>query len=119
MNAEPPPLYCLFRAGDLGITCYRAVQNDPPRPQDFLSFADLGTRFDWWLAHRAVGVSFWEDIETTAAFAQRRGHPFVAELDLARLDHRTPWARTGAQGHVTIWAPAALLLQGVVRLIGS
>lgn len=116
MAAQPEPLYCVFRADVFSVTCYRAVRNNPPTPQDFLSFADLGTRMDWWEAHRAVGVSFWEDEQKARVLARRKGFPFVAEIDVARTDPRTPWARTGTPGHVTIWASPPVLLQGVVRL---
>ena len=116
---EPKPLYSVYQAGDLSTICFRAVRNNPAQPSDFLSFADLGTRFDWWMAHRAVGTSLWEDWLTALALARRKGFPHVASVDLARADYRTPWARTGVKSHVTVWAPAALLLQAVVNLVDT
>ena len=114
---EPQPLYCVYRAGDLSVPCYRGVRTNPAQVGDFLSYADTGAAFQWWRAHLANGVSAWEDIETADALAARANYPYLAQLDLSRVDEKLPWARVGRPGHVTIWGPPTLLLQGLVAYI--
>ena len=118
-RAGVEPLYSVYAAGDYSVVCYRAVRERPAAPTDFLSHADLGTTFEWHLLHRAVGVSAWTDIGKATVLARRKGYPFLAALDLARADPRMPWAFTGAEGHVTIWAPGALILQAVVEYVDT
>lgn len=114
---EPQPLYCVYRAGDLSITCYRAVSQDPAPLADFLSFIDLSTSFIWWDLHRAAGISAWEKPEQAAALARRKGYPLLAQIDLSRADPELRWARTGARGHITMWGSPPHLLQAVVTYI--
>lgn len=121
MNQDQPPqpLYSVYRAGDRAIVCYRAVRTNPAQPVDFLSFSDVGQNFLWWDMHRAIGVSAWLDPGKAAAIGRRKGLPLVAELDLGRADERLPWAETGPPDHVTLWGPAAVLLQAVVRYVDT
>jgi hypothetical protein len=114
---EPSPLYCVYRAGDAPIVCYRSVRSNPADVGDFISNADAGANFLWTEMHRATGISCWLTLEKCRALAIKRGDPFVAELDLSRADPAMPWAQTGPKQHVTIWAPAAALLQAVVRYV--
>lgn len=116
-GTTPAPLYVVYQAGDLSVVCFRAVTTNPAHPSDFLSHADLGTAFEWHMLARGVGVSAWENQEKAAALARRKGYPYLAQIDLAQADSRMPWARTGADGHVTIWAPGALILQAVVQYV--
>lgn len=112
---ESQPIYCVYRSGARSLVCHRVVQNNPAQVGDFLTFLDSGIKnFDWWDIARAVGVSAWEDAEKAMALARRKGAPWVATLDLARADPRTPWAFTGSPGHITIWAPPVILQPAVV-----
>ena len=113
------PVYCLYRAGDWPIVCYRVVSQRPAQVGDFLSFADLGTTFEWWDFPRAVGVSCWTDLARAGALALKKGMAFVAELNLQHADPRLPWAQTGHRDHVTLWGPPPLLLQAVVTYVDT
>jgi hypothetical protein len=73
--------------------------------------------FDWWDFPRAVGISAWIDQAKAAALAQRKGFPWLAQIDLANAHEKTPWAFTGGPGHVTIWAPGVLLIPAVAGYI--
>lgn len=117
MHAGPEPLYSVYRASAWSIVCYRWVTQRPAGIGDFLSFSEAGTSFEWWDFPRAVGVSFWDDLEKAAALARRRDFPFLAELDLARMPGQTPWAFTGTPGHITVWAPPPLLVAAVVNYV--
>ena len=114
---EPEPLYCVFRAGDRTVVCYRGVSNNPVQVGDFLTFADLGANFEWWEMHRAVGFSAWIEERKALALARRKSLPWLAVLDLAQADPKTPWAFTGGGGHVTIWAPPPFALPSVVSYV--
>jgi hypothetical protein len=114
---QPEPLYCVYQAGDLACVCYRAVRQDPAQPSEFVSYADLGAVFEWYQLHRAVGVSCWVDLEKATALGRRKRYPLLAEIDLARAEPRMPWAYTGTEDHVTIWAPGALILQALVQYV--
>jgi alkylation response protein AidB-like acyl-CoA dehydrogenase len=112
---EPKPLYCVYRVQARSIVCHRVVQNNPAQVGDFLTFLDTGIRnFDWWDIARAVGLSAWVDPEKAAALARRKGRRWIATVDLSRADPLTPWGFTGTSGHITIWAPAPILLPAVV-----
>lgn len=113
----PDPLYSVYRAGDHAITCFRWVSQNPAQVGDFLNFLDAGVGFEWWDIHRAVGVSHWVDFEKAAAFARKKGFRWVAQVDLNQAHEKTPWAFTGRQGHVTIWAPALILIPAVVNYV--
>jgi hypothetical protein len=117
MAARPEPLYSVYRAGAWSVTCYRWVSQSPAPIGDFLSFMEAGTAYEWWDFPRAVGVSFWDDREKASALAKRKEFPLLAELDLARMPEQTPWAYTGASGHITVWGPAPLLVAAVVNYI--
>jgi len=117
MTDEPRPLYIVYRAGDHAVRCFRGVRNQPAQVADFLTFADLAPQVEWWDLPRAVGVSAWTAQEKAAAVAYNRGLPLLAEIDLSRADGRVSWAMTGKKGHVTIWAPALILIPAVVNYI--
>jgi hypothetical protein len=110
-------VFCVYRAGDRPIVCYRGVANNPAQVGDFLTFADLGANFEWWDVPRAVGFSAWDGERKARALARRKNLPWVAMLDLAAADPLTPWAYTGTPGHVTVWAPALIALPAVVNYI--
>lgn len=115
MAAEARPLYCVYRAGDRPVACYRGVSQNPAQIADFLTFADLDIRVDWWDMHRATGVSAWTDEEKARTIAHSKRLVWIARLDLGQADERTPWAFTGRRDHVTIWAPALVLIPAVVN----
>lgn len=83
-----------------------------------MSFSDAGVNFEWWDMPRAMGVSLWDNEEKAAALARRKGFVLLAEVDLARTHEKTQWAYTGAQGHITVWAPAPVLIGAVVNYLG-
>jgi hypothetical protein len=114
IRSKAKPLYCVYQAGDRATVCYRAVRENPAPPTDFLSYLDLGSSFEWWDLHRAAGVSAWTDERKAAALAMQKGMPYLAVIDLARAEPKLRWAETGAQGHVTMWAPAPFILQAVI-----
>lgn len=112
------PWFSVYRAGDLQIVCYRSVSANPAPPEDLLSYAAMGKSYPWSNQILANGVSAWEDAEIARRLAKRvLRHPFLAQIDLAQVDERLPWARTGHRGHVTLWADPPLLLQGVVSYV--
>jgi|SRR5579862_912635 len=112
------PWFSIYRAADLQTVCYRSVSANPAPPEDFFSHATRGRAYPWWKEILAIGVSAWEDREIAAALAKGvLRHPYLAEIDLAQVDERLPWARTGKRGHVTLWADPPLLLQGVVSYV--
>jgi hypothetical protein len=117
MAAEPQPIFSVYRVRDRSVVCFRAVSNNPVQVGDFLTFADLGVNFEWWDTPRAIGFSAWTEEGKARALARRKGQPWVAKLDLAQADPMTPWAFTGAPGHVTIWAPALVAIPAVVNYL--
>ncbi len=114
MPGEPTPLFLVFDGSALDGLLYRIVERCPPTLDDFYSYEALGRPYDRRDFFKGIGVS----MHTTAARAisiARRFHVGrgIAELDLR--DSVVAWARTGGRGHVTVWAPPELLLQGVVQ----
>lgn len=107
------PELVVYRAETDSIVCYRGVRNAPAQPGDFVSFAESRASYQWWNEILAIGVSAW-DTPRAAAAATRNRFPYIATLDLAVAHPEVKWAATRTYGHVTLWAPAPVLLDSVV-----
>ena len=114
MSREPAPLYLVFAGDALDGLLYRIVERCPPTLDDFRSYEVLGRPYNRRDFFKGIGVSMHLTRERAIAIAWHynvgRG---VAEVDLR--GSTIAWARTGGRGHVTVWAPPELLLQGVVQ----
>ena len=114
MALEPSPLFLVFDGSALEGLLYRIVVSCPPILDDFTSYEVLGRAYNRRDFFKGIGVSMHTSRERAVAVAQRfnlgRG---VAALELRTLP--IAWARTGGRGHITVWAPAELLLRAVVQ----
>ena len=88
----------MFAGDALDGLLYRIVERCPPTLDDFCSYEVLGRSYN----RRAISI--------VRRFGHGRG---VATLELRTVP--IVWARTGASGHVTVWAPPELLLGAVVQ----
>lgn len=114
MSREATPLFLVFDGAALEGLLYRIVERCPPTLDDFRSYEALGRPYDRRDFFKGVGVSVHTSHRRAIATARRYGlGRGVSALDL-RVDP-IAWARTGAQGHVTVWAPPELLLRSVVQ----
>lgn len=114
---DAEPAFAVYPGTALTVPIYRVVGSDPAMEGDFLSYAFMGNSYPSEHFFRASGVSC-HLTTRDAARAQRRFRlgPFVAELDV-RTDDKLMWAKTGGPGHVTVWAPPAVLLGYVTRIV--
>lgn len=114
MPHEPAPLFLVYDGSALTGLVYRIVKRCPPTLDDFRSYEELGIPYDRRDFFKGVGVSMHTTRERAIAVARRFGHGHgIAALELRST--RSVWARTGARGHVTAWAPPGLLLEAVVQ----
>ena len=108
------PRFLVYGGDDLGGLAYRIVERCPPTARDFLSYEALGKRYDKRDFFRGTGLS----MHTTKKQSQRIAQTYGAGAAVATLDLRHPsivWARTGGAGHLTVWAPAEILLARVLE----
>lgn len=114
MPRETTPVYLVYPAAALDRAVYRAVERCPPTIKDFLSYEALGRRYDQREFFMGVGVSMHTARKQSAAVARHlRDVAAIAVLDLR--DAPVVWARTGGPDHITVWAPAAVLVERVVQ----
>ena len=114
MSRKTTPLYEVFPGADhLGLA-YRIVQRCPPELNDFLSYEVLERRYDRRDFFKGTGVSMRTSAARARAVARRFSHgDAVAAVDLAA--DGIVWSPTGPRGHITVWAPAELLLARVIQ----
>ena len=108
------PLFLVYRGDALDGLAFRVVERCPPTATDFLSYEALGKHYDRRDFFKGTGLS----MHTTKKRAQRIAHTYGAGGAVAVLDLRHPsivWARTGGAGHLTVWAPAEILLARVLE----
>lgn len=93
---------------------FRIVKQCPPTLDDFRSYEALGKRYDRRDFFKATGISMHTSGERSLEIARRyRTGGAVATVVLEGVP--VAWAATGGRGHVTVWAPAELLLAHVVQ----
>lgn len=93
---------------------YRITERCPPTLEDFLSYEALGKPYDRRDFFKGTGVSVHTTRTRSIAIARRyRTGTAIATLDLRGM--HVAWARTSGPDHVTVWAPADLLLERVVQ----
>lgn len=108
------PLYLVYAGTALEGLVYRIVDCCPPSLDQFLSYEALGKPYDKKRFVRANGVSMFADSDSARAAARRyRLGRAIATLDIRAAE--IVWSRTGGRGHLTVWAPAAMLLDRVVQ----
>ena len=108
------PVYLVYPAVALDHIVYRVVERCPPTIKDFLSYEALGRRYDQREFFMGIGVSMHTARKQSTAVARRRRfEAAIATLDLR--DAPVVWARTGGPNHITVWAPAAVLVEHVVQ----
>jgi hypothetical protein len=108
------PLYLVYPADALDHALYRIVERCPPTTNDFLSYEALGKKYNQREFFKGIGVSMHTTRKQSAAIARRfRDVAAVAKLDLR--DAPVVWASTGGSGHITVWAPAAILVDRVIQ----
>lgn len=107
------PLYEVFPGSALAGHAFRIVERCPPGIADFLSYEALGRSYDRRDFFRGTGVSMFRTAERARSIARRfqRGNA-TATVDLAA--DGIVWTG-GRRGHVTVWAPAELLLERVLQ----
>jgi hypothetical protein len=112
---KPQPRYEVFLGTDLDGTVHRIVKHNPPELSDFISYAMEGRSFPANQFFRALGVSMYLDRGNAEAIngASHRFGDFYAELDIR--SEMVFYADTGGPGHITVWAPAPLLLHCVLN----
>jgi len=111
---EPSPLFLVFDGSALEGLLYRIVVSCPPILDDFTSYEVLGRAYNRRDFFKGIGVSMHTSVGRAVRIARSFGHGRgVAALDLRAVS--IVWARTGASGHVTVWAPPELLLRAVVQ----
>ena len=114
MSREATPLFLVFEGAALDHLLFRIVERCPPTLDDFRSYEALGRVYDRRDFFKGIGVSMHVSHRRAVWIARRFGHGRgVAALELRAVP--VVWARTGAPGHVTVWAPPELLLRAVVQ----
>lgn len=114
MPRRTTPLFVVYSGEDLEGPVYRAVAHCPPRLDDFRSYEALGMPYAPRQHFRATGVSMFTDRGRLQAHIQAFGLPrSIATVDLRTAD--VVWTRSARSTHVTIWAPAFVLLEQVVQ----
>jgi len=99
-----------------GLTLYRLVRSDPPTLRDFLPPSpELAAQRHWPELLRAGLSHFLRPEQAERVRRQRVSR--IARVDLER-GQGIYVARTGrTPGHVTVWAPPAVLLEAA-RVVG-
>ena len=116
MPRKATPLFLIYAASELDGVVYRAVSRCPPTLEDFRSYVELGRGYAVRNHFRATGISVSHDLETLLAQARKYGlSRKIAVLDLGRTE--AVWASSGGKEHITVWAPAAILLSQVVQCV--
>lgn len=111
---EATPLFLVYGAAALDGPLYRIVARCPPTIDDFLSYEALDLHYNRSDYFKGVGISMHTTRKQSVAIARRyRRGDAVAILELQ--DAPVVWAQTGGAGHVTVWAPAEVLLDHVVQ----
>jgi hypothetical protein len=114
VSRKTTPLYEVFPGSDFSGLAYRIVQRCPPTLHDFLSYEALGMPYDRRDFFKGTGISVFRTAERARSIARHFDHGrAIAAIDLA-LDGIV-WCPTGRRGHVTVWAPAELLLERVIQ----
>jgi hypothetical protein len=114
VRREPAPLFLVFDGAALEGLLYRIVERCPPTLDDFRSYEALGRPYNRRDFFKGTGVS----MHTTAARSRKVARRYSRGGGVATVELRgapIAWARTGGQGHVTVWAPAERLLEAVVQ----
>ena len=114
MPSKATPLFLVYDGLSLEGLVFRAVGTCPPSIDHFRSYEALGMPYTPRQHFRATGVSgFTERSRLVMHIAKYGLPPAIATLDLN--DPNVVWTRTGRSAHVTVWAPASLLLERVVQ----
>lgn len=114
MPKGPTPLFLVYGGPSLEGLVYRAVRTCPPSINDFRSYETLGMPHTPRQHFRATGISVFTERRRLAAHVAKYGlPPAIAALDLN--DPNVVWTQTGRSAHITVWAPASLLLERVVQ----
>ena len=114
MSRKTTPIHLVYPATDLEHPVYRAVERCPPTIKDFLSYEALGRRYDPREFFVGIGVSMHTTRDRSVANARHlRDVGAIATLDLR--DARVVWAHTGGPDHITVWAPARVLVERVIQ----
>lgn len=104
----------MFDGSALEGLLYRIVDRCPPALDDFRSYETLGRTYNRRDFFKGIGVSMHASRRRAVSIARRFGHGHaVATVDLRAAP--IVWARTGAPGHITVWAQPELLLRAVVQ----
>jgi hypothetical protein len=108
------PLYLVYPGEALDGLVYRIVERCPPAANDFRSYEALGKPYDRRDFFKGTGVSMHTSKTRSARIARTYGvGAAIAALDVRHLS--VVWARTGGRDHITVWAPAEVLLGCVVQ----
>lgn len=114
MPRKATPLFLVYGGSDLEHHAYRIVERCPPLLGDFLSYEALGRPYDRRDFFKGTGVS----MHTSKSRSRRIARTYGVGAGIARIDLRHPsvvWARTGGNEHITVWAPADVLLSRVLE----
>ena len=114
MPNKATPLFLVYGGQSLEGLVYRAVGTCPPTIDHFRSYETLGMPYTPRQHFRAIGISVFTERSQLVTHMSKYGlPPAIATLDLITPD--VVWTRTGRSAHVTVWAPASLLLERVVQ----
>lgn len=107
----------MYGADTLRGPLYRVAASCPPVLADFMSYEALGREYDRRDYFKGIGVSMYDSKERALEVARRftLGHG-VTTVELRSSS--AVWAATGRRRpHLTVWAPAELLLDAVVQCV--
>lgn len=114
-NKTTAPLFVVYGGDDLEGRAYRALERCPAHLDDFLSYDRLGRQYVPRKHFQATGVSMYTSFESAAAAAKRfRLGWAIATLELTS---DVMWTRSSRHGHITVWAPAPILLGQVLQCV--
>ena len=114
MPKKATPLYLVYSGNALDGLAYRIVRRCPPVANDFLSYEALEKPYDRRDFFKGTGLSMHTSKSQSLRIAQTYG--VGAGIAVVDLRHGAiVWATTGGRHHITVWAPADVLLARVLE----
>jgi hypothetical protein len=113
MPRKATPLFLVYGGDTLEGPAYRIVERCPPTIADFLSYERLGRSYAPRKQFQATGVSMYTTFADANTTAVRFG--IGSAVAAVELTEHVMWTPSSHGGHITVWAPASMLLRQVLQ----